>query len=91
MKATADGVVKTVNDVKNKAIELANKVKDLPGIVWNKIYGIIPTSFELKTTSVAALVWGSTDKGKTKMQCGSKLCDEITAPEDCDSHRRQGR
>ena len=85
VKATADGVVKTVNDVKNKAIELANKVKDLPGIVWKKIYGIIPTSFELKTTSVAALVWGSTDKGKTKMQCGSKLCDEITAPEDCDT------
>jgi len=84
--AIAGKAINAIKSVKDMAVELANKVADLPDMIWGAVYGVVPTSFKLKVSSLAEIeilqVQGFVDS--LKCNANYSVCDMVapSAPPD---------
>ena len=53
--AIAGKALNAIKSVKDMAVDLANKVAELPDMIWGAIYGVIPTSFKLNVSSLSEI------------------------------------
>jgi hypothetical protein len=79
----AKAVKKAVNDVKNNAIDLANKVAKMPEFIWDKIYSIVPTYFDPKVSSIGQLMMGSNERARADLSCGEDMCSMKKLTNEC--------
>jgi hypothetical protein len=51
-KDLANKAVEPINKVVKLTVDIANKIANVPQMIWNSVYSIIPTKFEMTTVSM---------------------------------------
>jgi hypothetical protein len=77
----ANAAKKKVNQAIDMAGELVDKVAKLPQKLWNSVYSIIPTKFDMKMSSIFEL----TKIKRESMKCDTKVCPVTDGAISCDA------